>query len=116
MCRDRAVMQEVHTMGKGQQGCLPQPRQGSACPLMAALLSESGRNLPVSRVSERPLGSEMRGEPAWGGRLARTAENSGPDPKPIKLMERLQRAAGTHGTVPLLTQHISGSPRESCTY
>lgn len=65
--------------------CLPRPRQGSACSRMGALLPKSGRNLPVSRVSKRPPRSKTREEPAWGGHLARTAENSGPDPKPIKI-------------------------------
>lgn len=82
---------------------------------MGALLPKNGRNLLVSRVSEWPPHSKMRGEPAWGVHLAGTAENSGPNPKPIKLMERFQQTAGTRGTVSLLTQHISVSPQGSCT-
>lgn len=39
----------------------------------------------VNRVSERPPWSKTRGEASWGGHLAGTAENSGPDPKPIKI-------------------------------
>lgn len=64
--------------------CLAWLCQGSPCLRTGALLPENGRNLPVSRVSKRPPRSKTRGEPAWGGCLARTAENSGPDPKPIK--------------------------------
>lgn len=100
-------VQVEHTVAKGQW-------RGSAHSSMGALLPKNGRNLLVSRVSEGPPHSKTRGEPAWGVHLAGTAENSGPNPKPIKLMERFQQTAGTRGTVPLLTQHISISPQGSC--
>lgn len=101
-------VQVVHTVAKGQW-------RGCARPRMGALLPKNSRNLLVSRGSERPPHSKTRGEPAWGVHLAGTAENSGPDPKPIRWMESFQQTAGTHGTVPLLTQHISVSPQGSCT-
>ena len=79
-------VQVLHTTGKGQRRCLPAwALPGQRLPEDGALLPKSGRNLPISRVSERPPRSKTRGEPAWGGRLAGTAENSGPDPKPIKI-------------------------------
>lgn len=55
-----------------------------------------------------PPWSEKRGELVWGGRLAGTAENSGPDPTPIKIIGKAPTSSGTRGSVPLLTQHIPG--------
>lgn len=98
--------------GRGSGGArLPWPCQGSARLSMGALLPKSSRNLPVSRVSERPPRSKMRGEPVWGDRLARTAENSGPDPKPIKINGRAPMSCrDTWHCAPPDTAHLRLSP------
>lgn len=65
---------------------------------------------PVSRVFKSPPRSKKRGELAWGGRLSRTAENSGPDPMPIKMNGKAPTSCGgTWQRAPPRAAHPQGS-------
>lgn len=89
---------------------------GQRSPEGVSSAAKSVRNLLVSRVSERTPWSKTRGEAAWGGHLAGTAENSGPDPKPIKINGKAPTSCrNTWHRAPPDTAHLWLSPG-SCTY
>jgi len=70
----------------GENGaCVCFRESGRESSLLEDGSSAAGKNLPVSTVFKRPPQFRMRGQPSRGGHLARTAENSGPHPKPAKI-------------------------------
>lgn len=92
------------------RSCLPSPMYRQK----ASQLPKSSRTPPVSRVFKSPPRSKKRGELAWGGRLSRTAENSGPDPMPIKMNGKAPTSCGGTWQRAPPAQHI---PRAAaCTH